>query len=254
MIHYTVQPMAPESTLAYGTHPVQAALTHKPECVVRVFLEEGHPRLRALAREKSIPVSALTEREMGRHLEDAVHQGAAALVTNDRLYTPLPRVLESIDIETNPALVMLGEVQDPQNVGAIIRSAAALGISAVLIPKDRQAQITGAAIKASAGAAFSVPLVPIGNVNQTVGDLKERGFWIYGLSGAGEKPLSAEVFDAPTVFIVGNEARGIREKTLEHCDVVLTIPIRGVESLNASVAAAIAFYEWGRSPRGTAAF
>ena len=149
--------------------------------------------------------------------------------------------------EVSPALslVILGEVQDPHNVGAIIRSAAAFGASGVLIPERRQAPITPVVLSASAGAAWDIPLVSVGNVNQAIRTLKERGFWTYGLAGDGANPLGKERFDAPAAFVLGNEGEGLREKTREHCDIVLSIPqSTRVESLNVSNAAAVALYAW----------
>lgn len=233
----------------YGKHPVEEALRTRPDSVERVMLEKAdHLDIDALAKENKIPRGVLEVKKIKKEIgEHAVHQNVVAVINGDKLTTPLPELLNTLDLATNPSLVLLGEIQDPQNVGAIIRSAAALGVSGVLIPKDRQAQLTGSVIKASAGMAFKIPLVPVGNVNQTIRDLKEQGFWVYGLDGESEKTLKDEVFDAPSVFIVGNEGRGMREKTQEHCDVVLRIPMQeGVESLNAAVSAAVVFYEWSR--------
>jgi 23S rRNA (guanosine2251-2'-O)-methyltransferase len=155
--------------------------------------------------------------------------------------------LSSLDMSKNPAVAVLGEVQDPHNVGAIIRSAAAFGLSAVLIPEHNQAGVTGAVVKTSAGMAFRIPLVSIGNVNQTLKELKEKGFWIYGLAMHGSATLGTDAFDAPAAFVVGNEGAGIREKTLESCDVTLSIPMHPrTESLNAAVSAAVVFYEWSK--------
>jgi 23S rRNA (guanosine2251-2'-O)-methyltransferase len=141
----------------------------------------------------------------------------------------------------------MGEVQDPHNVGAIIRSAAAFGLAGVLIPEHNQAGVTGAVVKSSAGMAFRIPLVTIGNVNHTIKVLKEKGFWIYGLAMDGTAVLGTDAFDAPAAFVVGNEGAGIREKTLLACDVTLQIPIHArTESLNAAVSSAIVFYEWSR--------
>ena len=102
-----------------------------------------------------------------------------------------------------------------------------------------------AVVKVSAGMAFRIPLVSVGNVNTTIRDLKEQGFWIYGLAGEAEKGLSDERFDAPAVFVLGNESKGIREKTLEHCDILLSIPTDPrCESLYAAASAAVALYAW----------
>lgn len=153
--------------------------------------------------------------------------------------------LAGCDVSPGTALVILGEVQDPHNVGAIIRSAAAFGAAAVVLPERRQAPVTPVVVSASAGAAHDIPLVSIGNVNQAIRTLKAHGFWIYGLAGDGDRPLPRERFDAPAAFVLGNEGEGLREKTREHCDVILSIPIRSrIESLNVSNAAAVALYAW----------
>src|SRR5262249_53596590 len=142
-------------------------------------------------------------------------------------------------------LVLLDELTDPHNVGAIIRSAAAFRAAGVLIPSHNQAPITGAVVKASAGMAFRVPLVSIGNVNQAVDELKDLGFRTYGLAMNGTQNVAEETFAAPSLIIVGKEGKGIRQKTLYRCDVVLRIPMDArAESLNASVSAAVVMYQW----------
>jgi 23S rRNA (guanosine2251-2'-O)-methyltransferase len=141
--------------------------------------------------------------------------------------------------------VLLDELTDPHNVGAIIRSAAAFGAAGVLIPSHNQAPITGTVVKTSAGMAFRIPLIAIGNVNQAVDALVKEGFRTYGLVMDGSRNVAEEKFDAPSLFIVGNEGAGIRQKTLERCDVKLRIPMNErAESLNASVSAAVVLYQW----------
>lgn len=180
--------------------------------------------------------------------EDAVHQGVIAVINPDQLYTPLDTVREMLKGKKNPCVVVLDELQDPHNVGAIIRSAVAFGASAILMPEHNQAPITGAVIKTSAGMVFRVPIVMIGNVNQTVRLLKDDGFWVYGLIMGGTSPLPKTEFDTPTAFVVGNESTGIREKTLELCDITLSIPMDPrCESLNAATAASVVLYEWSRN-------
>ena len=142
---------------------------------------------------------------------------------------------------------MLDELQDPHNVGAIIRSAAAFGATGVLLPEHNQAPVTGTVIKTSAGMVFRIPLVKIGNVNQTLRLLKEKGYWVYGLAMDGSSNLQKTTFDTPVVFVIGNEGEGIRQKTLELCDIKITIPMNPrCESLNAAVAASVVLYEWSR--------
>ncbi len=233
---------------AYGVHALTEALEHVPRAVRKAFLapDAGTKQLRVLLAEHKIPTSELPNGR-GKELvgRDAVHQGVIALIESAALFTSLDTLLGSLDLERKPALAVLGEVQDPHNVGAIIRSAAAFGISGVLIPEHNQARITGSVLKTSAGMAFRVPLVSIGNVNQALEKLKNRGFWVYGLAADGVTALSEERFSAPAAFVVGNEGRGIREKTLEACDITLSIPMHSrTESLNAAVSAGVVFYAW----------
>lgn len=234
----------------YGKHALMEALTNTPQVIRKVHLapDTADAALRVLLEKHRIPTSPLAAGK-GKELvgRDTPHQGIIAIMDPAKLLVPFDSFIAGLDTAKNPGLALLGEVQDPHNVGAIIRSAAGFGLSGVLIPEHNQAGITGAVVKASAGMAFRIPLVTIGNVNNTVRVLKDRGFWVYGLAAEGSVPLGADAFDAPAVFIVGNEGSGIREKTLEACDVTLRIPIHArTESLNAAVSAAIVFYEWSR--------
>jgi len=241
---------AKEKVYIYGKHALMEALANTPQVIRKVFLapEIKDQSLRDLLEKLKIPTTPLGGSQ-GKELagRDAVHQGVIAVMDPAALLISLDTFLETLDTKKNPAVVILGEVQDPHNVGAIIRSAAAFGLSAVLIPEHHQAGITGVVVKTSAGMAFRIPLISIGNVNHTLKILKEKGFWTYGLAMRGSTALSAEAFDAPTAFIIGNEGAGIREKTLEACDVTLSIPMHPrTESLNAAVSAAVVFYEWSK--------
>jgi 23S rRNA (guanosine2251-2'-O)-methyltransferase len=242
-----------EKIYIYGKHALMEALANAPQVVRKVFLahELEDKELRDLLRKHHLPVEAIKTREAGRMVgEDTAHQGVIAIADPGSL------MIDFADFERNAMvdkswpnektmLVLLDELTDPHNVGAIIRSAAAFGAAGVLIPSHNQAPITGAVVKASAGMAFRVPLVSIGNINQTVDTLTELGFKTYGLAMEGAKTISEEKFDAPTLIIVGNEGKGIRQKTMERCDVALRIPMDPrCESLNASVSAAVVLYQW----------
>ncbi|HWC57793.1 MAG TPA: 23S rRNA (guanosine(2251)-2'-O)-methyltransferase RlmB [Candidatus Paceibacterota bacterium] len=239
--------MKTEKIYLYGKNALKEALLAKPKCVQKVFLEKNvreDSELVGLLQKNNIAIADLKETN-GRVERDAVHQGVIAQISADALYTPIEEVLRTI--EGTPAFVLLDELQDPHNVGAIIRSAAAFDASAVLLPEHNQAPITGAVIKTSAGMVFRIPIVKIGNVNQTLRLLKEKGFWIYGLAGEGSSKLNEIAFDTPVIFVVGNEGDGIRQKTLELCDVTLSIPIDPrCESLNAAVATSVVLYEWSK--------
>jgi 23S rRNA (guanosine2251-2'-O)-methyltransferase len=239
-----------EKVYIYGKHALMEALTNAPHIIRKAFLAPNlrDTELRVLLEKHRIATAELAPGKGKEFVgKDTAHQGVIFTIDPSRLLMSLDAFLATIDVKTNPAVAILGEVQDPHNVGAIIRSAAAFGLSGVLIPEHNQAGVTGAVVKTSAGMAFRIPLVSIGNVNNTLKVLKEKGFWIYGLAMDGTTSLGTDVFDAPSAFVVGNEGAGIREKTLAACDVTLSIPIHArTESLNAAVSAAVVFYEWSK--------
>lgn len=232
-------------TYIYGRHAVKALLHSASDRISTLYLSTGiEQEFIPLAHKRNIKVMELSGRVL-RELGEAVHQGVVADVSMDNITRPYADFIRELQPTPSNALVLLNEISDPHNVGAIIRSAVAFGASGVLIPAHNQSPITGAVAKASAGTLFSIPLVSIGNENQTIIDLKKKGFWIYGLAADSDKELAKERFDAPAVFVVGSEGEGMRQKTREHCDIVLKIPMSPrAESLNASVSAAVALSHW----------
>lgn len=239
-----------EKVYIYGKHALMEALVSTPHIIKKVFLahDAADKDLVALLEKHTIPTVPLATGK-GKELvgRDATHQGVIAIMDPSALLSPFDDFIQTLDTAKNPAIAILGEIHDPHNVGAIIRSAAAFGLSAVLIPERHQAGVTGVVVKSSAGMAFRIPLVSIGNVNNTIKLLKEKGFWIYGLAMDGKRMLGIEKFNTPTAFIIGNEGAGIREKTLEACDVTISIPMHSrTESLNAAVSAGVVFYEWSK--------
>ena len=238
----------------YGTHAVLEALNAPQKVLARVFIDPSRKEksLEKALREKGVSVAPLDLGNLPGGIDrDAVHQGIFGVISSVQLVHEYKAFIEKLSITSDTALVLLGEVQDPHNVGAIIRSAAAFGAAAVLIPEHNQAQVTGAVIKVSAGMAFKIPLVSVGNVNTVARDLKTRGFWVYGLEGEASVEVSHERYDRPSVFILGNEGRGLREKTREVCDVLLKIPMHPrCESLNVSVSAAVTLHAWSEQHPG----
>ncbi len=232
----------------FGRHAVIEAINTRPEIVEVLHLREDLMQDKvAKALLKKVPkVEYFTDRKLpGGLRSDAVHQGYIAAIDTRKLLVPFKTFRDTVVSDPQTALVLLGEVQDPHNVGAIIRSAAAFGAAAVLVPEHRGCPVTGTVIKTSVGTAFTVPLISVGNVNNALRDLKDRGFWVYGLDGEGDVSLPKEQFSKPSVFVVGNEATGMRQKTHELCDTVLSIPMSAqAESLNASVSAAVTLYAW----------
>ncbi len=239
-----------EKIYVYGRHALEEALQKAPHTIKKVFLSAATstPDIQKALQERGIAVSHMKQRDVANLVgAEATHQGVIAVIDPALLVRDLKSFLAGMVPSENTVLVLLDELTDPQNVGAIIRSAAAFGAAGILLPQRRQAPITGAVAKVSAGMVFSVPIVSIGNVNQTVLALKEMGFRAYGLDMTGSKNAGDERFDAPSLIIIGNEGAGIRQKTMEHCDVVLKIPMSpACESLNASVSATVVLYEWSR--------
>lgn len=238
-----------EIVYIFGKHAVYEALTYRPDVVRGVYLEAGFSDGKVLEKLASAPKAKrqlLNPRKLpGGLRSDAVHQGVIAGISITDLMVDYKTFKNTIEISPHTGLLVLGEVQDPHNVGAVIRSAAAFGISGVLIPPHNQSPVTGTVVKVSAGMAFRVPLVEIRNVNATLRDLKELGFWVYGLAGEGSVSLHTEQFTKPSVFVLGNEGSGLREKTSYVCDDLISIPMHPqCESLNAAASAATVMYAW----------
>ncbi|MEX2369134.1 MAG: 23S rRNA (guanosine(2251)-2'-O)-methyltransferase RlmB [Candidatus Paceibacterota bacterium] len=236
-----------ETTYIYGKHALDEALRYAPQAIKEVLFADtfSDDSLRHRAGNLNVPIHAFGSKHPPGGVEsEDVHQGVVIRVDAGKLVRQYGDFVNDLEVTENTSLVLLGELEDPHNVGAIIRNAAAFGVAGVLLPEHNQAPITPTVVKVSAGMAFRVPLVSIGNVNTTIADLKERGFWIYGLAGEGEEPLAAQDFATPTVFVVGNEAEGIRAKTKEHCDKLVKIPTADGQSLNVAASTAVAFYDW----------
>ena len=241
--------MQKELAYIYGKHAVAEALTHRPDIIKELYVESTMRDAALLARferAKVAPRLLNPKRLPGGLRSDAVHQGVVAGIEVGKLLLDYKRFMDTVTLTPDSAFLVLGEVQDPHNVGAVIRSAAACGITAVLIPPHNQAPVNGTVVKVSVGMAFRIPIVEIRNVNATLTDFKKRGAWIYGLAGdAGSVPLPAEQFTKPSVFVLGNEGEGLRQKTREACDTLLAIPMHPrCESLNAAASAAIVMYAW----------
>jgi 23S rRNA (guanosine2251-2'-O)-methyltransferase len=175
------------------------------------------------------------------------HQGIALEVEPFR-YADLDDLLASLaESGKNGFLLVLDGIQDPHNLGALIRSAACAGCDGVVIPKDRACGVTAAAEKASAGAVETVPVAQVTNIAQALETMKKAGYWVYGLAGEAGQSLYQVNFSGKAVLLVGNEGEGIRPLVRKQCDVVLAIPqYGGVGSLNASVAGGIALFEAAR--------
>jgi len=200
--------------------------------------------IRRLADQNGVPITEIDRQSFRQLAVDATTQGVIAFVPV-RPTADLEHVLASLDERHQIGfMLVLDQIEDPQNLGALIRTAECAGVHCVIIPKHHAAGITAAVVKASAGATEHMPVTEVTNIVSTVERLKEAGFWIVGLAGEGEKMYNEPDYSVPVVLVVGGEGRGIRRLVKEHCDHLVRIPLFGkVGSLNASVAGALGMYE-----------
>jgi 23S rRNA (guanosine2251-2'-O)-methyltransferase len=228
-----------------GIHAVVEALrTAKPLSRIAIAKGIGGRRIQEiidLARERSVPVRFEPREALDRLAGTGAHQGVVAIGANERVVE-----LEDI-VEGAKLLVVLDGVEDPHNLGAIVRTAHAAGAAAVVIPGRRAAGLTETVSKAAAGALEHLPVARVVNISQTLESLKRRGFWIYGLDERGQEAYDTTDYAQPTVFVLGAEGKGLHELVRKHCDVLVRIPLAGrIASLNVSVAAGIVLFEWKR--------
>jgi 23S rRNA (guanosine2251-2'-O)-methyltransferase len=227
-----------------GIHPVVEALKAKtPLDRVLVAQGAGGPRVQEIvemARQAAVPVRFEPRTALDRLAGTAAHQGVVAMGVA-RKYAGLEAVAGS------SMVVVLDGVEDPHNLGAIIRTAHAAGAGAVVIPERRAAGLTDVAAKAAAGALEHLPVARVTNVNRALEELKERGFWIYGLDERGGEDYDRVEYNAPTAIVLGGEGKGLHEQVRKHCDAIVRIPMAGkISSLNVSVAAGVVLFEWKR--------
>ena len=231
----------------YGKHSARAVLLAHPERVRRMLLagrEEYHRDLIELARGAGIRPELMSwpdfHRESGIAEEDK-HQGVVLHCTNRRLGTEA-----DLDSLAGAGVVLaLDQISDPQNLGTILRSSAFFGVDAVLMLKNRAAEVTPLVSRVAVGGAELVDLFRVTNLARSLEILKGHGFWVYGLDERGPATLAQTEFDAKTVLVVGAEGEGLRQRTRQFCDALVRIPggRPGLESLNAGVATAVALAE-----------
>ena len=232
----------------YGMHAVRVMLERHPERVhsVRIAQQREDPRVRAideLARRHHRPVQRVEVHALKQLLGDVAHQGVAADIT------PLPpwtedELLAALQSASAPLLLALDGVQDPHNLGACLRSADACGALAVIVPRDRAAQVTPTVRKVAVGAAETTPVVAVTNLVRTLKLLKQAGLWVVGADAAGDKSAHQADLKGAVVLVLGAEGTGLRRLTQQNCDFLVRLPQLGaVESLNVSVAAGMLLYE-----------
>ena len=228
-------------------NPLLEILKSSPRRVNKILLqkEEGHRPLGiivGLAKTNHIPYLFVPKQVLDK--ASPHHQGVVAHLASKE-YISLERILT--DAGPSPFLVLLDEIEDPQNLGAILRSAEGAGADGVVIPERRSAGLTETVFEVSAGALEHLRVARVPNLAQAMETLKERGFWLIGAEGEGEGFFYEFDYTQPVAVILGSEGRGLRHLTRKKCDRILTIPMRGkVNSLNVASAASVFFFEVAR--------
>ena len=246
--------MSKQNQWIVGINAVASAVEHDAEHVREVLIEAGAKNRRMAeiesgARRRDIDVRRVAQQALDGVAGGVRHQGVAARYAAAKTWDEhdLPGLVEQA--AGRALLLVLDGVQDPHNLGACLRSAAAAGVTAVVIPKDKAVQVNATVRKTSAGAADSIPVVRVTNLSRTLAELQKLGVWIYGLVGDAQTSLYALDLTGSVALVLGGEADGLRRLTREHCDGLVSIPMPGletspgVESLNVSVAAGVTLFE-----------
>jgi 23S rRNA (guanosine2251-2'-O)-methyltransferase len=230
-----------------GRKPVLEAL-HSSTRIEKIVILAGTQgevmrSIRSRAKSRGVSVVELNREEFQEITRDGGAQGVAAIVA-PRVLVSLESIIDAAARKNQPPFVLiLDEIEDPHNLGALIRSAECAGAHGVIIPKHHAATVTSTVVKASAGATEHIAITEVTNIVNTIRELKDLGLWVIGLDGSAAKTFQHVDYTSPIAIVVGNEGRGIRRLVREHCDHLVRIPLFGsISSLNASVAGAIVMF------------
>jgi 23S rRNA (guanosine2251-2'-O)-methyltransferase len=237
----------------FGIHAVEEALAARERAFeyVGVAPGRGDARIRKivqLCRAAAVPVRTVPRDQLTQLAQTGNHQGVVA-VTAEKRYSDLEELLRHLR-GRHAFIVVLDSVEDPHNLGAIIRTAEGAGVDGIIIPERRATGVTSTVVKASAGATEYLPIAKVTNIGRTIEDLKARNIWTVGLDERGEKLYDQIDFKMDCALVLGAEGHGLHEQIRKKCDFLVSIPMAGkVPSLNVSVAGAIVMYEVARQRR-----
>jgi 23S rRNA (guanosine2251-2'-O)-methyltransferase len=237
-----------------GRKPVLEALNSNEEIeqVYLLFGQQGNiiNAIRVAAKKRGIKCNQIPLERFRTYAPSQNAQGVIAL-KQDFKFSSLDEILSESKKTSLPLILILDEIQDPHNVGAILRSAECSGVNGIILTKHNSATITSTVTKTSAGATEHLKICQVNNLSQTLDELKEKGFWIVGSSLENAKNYTEVDYKIPIALIVGNEEKGIRKLTASKCDFLVKIPMTGkIQSLNVSVATGILLFEILRQRRG----
>ena len=227
----------------YGKNPIMEAL--KGASVYKIYMLNGHKdqKIFDLCKRNQIPLEFVDKKEFDKKVGKVVHQGVMAYIENYRYYS-IDEILNSIQPEKQPLLLMLDGLEDPHNLGSIIRTAETAGVHGIIIPKRRAAAVNSTVNKVSAGAVQYMKIARVTNISDSIQKLKEAGLWICGTDINTDKYYYNQDLTGPLGIVIGNEGAGMSEKVRKNCDFMVKIPMEGkVTSLNASVSTGIVVYE-----------
>jgi len=236
-------------SILYGINPIQEALKASKRQCHKIVVKAGaaNPRVQTLltlAKSRKARVEEIHPREFQKKYGAYAHQSIIGYFSPKEPLKINDLIQLAFRTSSTPTLVLLDGIQDPQNLGAIIRSVEVFGVQGVILPERRSASITETVAKCSAGAIEIIPVACVNNLVQTLEILKGEGFWAVGVDAAGEKPCYELQFDFPTALVIGGEEKGIRPLLRKQCDFTVRIPMQGtLNSLNAASASAVIFYE-----------
>jgi 23S rRNA (guanosine2251-2'-O)-methyltransferase len=237
-----------------GRNPV-LELLRSGRSVNKIWIAEGSQKgpmsqVINMAKEAKIQVQIVPKKKIDQVADGAVHQGVVALVAAYEYVEVEDLLRKAEELGEPPFLLILDEIEDPHNLGSILRTADVVGAHGVIIPKRRAVGLTSTVAKSSAGAMEYVPVARVTNIVRTMEELKEKGIWIAGTDASGEQDFRASRFDMPIGIVIGSEGKGMSRLVRETCDFVVRLPMVGhVNSLNASVAAALLMFEVLRQRR-----
>jgi 23S rRNA (guanosine2251-2'-O)-methyltransferase len=226
----------------YGKHAVEASIRSRN--VTKVFLSTHFkdPVILGLIQQNKIPVERIEDERLQKLVDRENHQGIVAQV-KPFLYTEFLPFLKLIASKEQPLLMLLDGIEDPQNLGAIIRTAVGYGVDGLVIKKDRQVEVTSTVAKIASGAIDYLPIIQVTNLSQTIATLKENRFWVVATSLAESQDYRSVDYRGPIAIIIGHEGQGISRLVLDNSDFKVKIPIQHLDSFNASTSAAILLAE-----------
>jgi len=245
----------------WGIHPVEEALKVCPHAIREIIVAKDKLGIKLegileLVQKHAIPVTSLSgkTKTTGQGKPDELNEHKSSQCVSARIILPNPTLDEFLvklkDVSGPPLILALDSIQDPHNLGAIIRSAVAAGVNGIILPRDRSAPITGTVIKISAGSVFHIDICRVTNLVSSFKMLKKNGIWIFGTTKDASQPIYDTDLTVPACLVIGSEGKGLRPLVANHCDLNIAIPMHSsLDSLNASVAAGIILFETVRQRR-----